>query len=203
MDMNIFIQQYTASFKTKLLFLLFLSLCITTTANAQISFPGQPASFDFQSETTTLPVKEVKLNADVTRMIADDIAIRESHGTPPMVARALPTSIDLSTQGIWTSLEDGNYICRLRLRSDGALALLFSYSDFYIPADGALYIYNVDRTHLLGAYRHETHPNGGPFATEMIAGDDVVFEYVTPSKGQLPRIEIGRASCRERVLRLV
>lgn len=188
--MGILTQENIASLKTRLLFLLFLSLCITYAANAQISFSGQPASFDFQWETITLPVKEVRLNADVTRMIADDAASRESHGTPPMVARALPTSIDLSTQGIWTSLEDGNFICRLRVRSEGALALMFSYSDFYIPTDGALYIYNVDRTHLLGAYKHETNPDGGAFATEMVAGDDVVFEYVTSIKQQLPRIVI-------------
>lgn len=170
--------------------LLLLLLMLSINSFAQVSFAGRPATYSIEIDDSHLPTFNAKLNQDVNLMIARDNDSQQTHGKPPRVAEAIALSIDLATQGEWSQLSDGNYVCRLRVRSEGALALLFSYSDFYIPQDASLYIYNNNRTHILGAYTHKTNPKGGLFATEMVAGDDVIFEYVSPSKELLPRINI-------------
>ena len=70
----------------------------------------------------------------------------------------------------------------MELRADGAIALMLYYSDFYIPKGGKLFLYNAEKTQILGAYTHATHPSGGRFATEFVAGDVVTLEYVKNPK---------------------
>ena len=62
------------------------------------------------------------------------------------------------------------------------------YDDFFIPNDGGrLYIYTPDRSTLLGAYTHETHPKHGGFANEPLNGDEVIMEYEPGRTGAGPR----------------
>ncbi len=169
-----------------LLFFLFPSMQLS----AQVSYGGKPASFSIKGDDVILPTFDVKLKLSVKEMIDRDMENHQKKVMPPKVAEAIPLFINLSTQGKWSMLADNSYVCRLRVRAPGALAMFFSYSDFYIPKGASLYIYNKDRTHILGAYTEKTNSKGGVFATEMIAGDDAVFEYVSPSKELLPRIMI-------------
>ena len=171
---------------------LFLVASFHLGINAQISYPGKPATTVYQLDSKSLPVHEVIMPYNVQKLKAEDQENNEKLGRPLRVAQTLETSLDLATQGEWTKLENGEYICRMRVSSPGALALLFSYSDFFVPAGTSLYIYNANKTHVLGAYTAQTHPEGGIFSTEMLAGDEAIFEFVTPSRDILPRITLDQ-----------
>lgn len=169
--------------------LLFMAV-FHSSANAQIAYPGTPAAIKYGLETTSLHVNYAPLMGDVETLKMQDELNQNEWGTPPKIAQAIPASFDLARNGEWTQLSDGSYVCRMRIRSEGALAIMFSYADFFIPEGAFLYIYNKDKTQILGAYTNRTNPKGGAFATEMIAGDDIIFEYNTSSKSQLPRVVV-------------
>ena len=117
------------------------------------------------------------MNFSVEDLKAVD-AWRVSQGAPLRVAKSIPTSFDIADSGDWISLPDGSQIWQLHLQAKGAIALILYYSDFYIPKGARLYLYNAAKTQVLGAYTHRTHPENGPFATQAVAGDEVILDYV-------------------------
>ena len=145
-------------------------------AEAQVSYGGTPPSFIENLDLPTVNSVEVDLNVDNLKS-----ANVESRGEnePPCIAKAIPVAYDMENSGTWTSLSDGREMWQLRIKADGAIAMLLSYQDFYIPECGELFIYSADKTHVIGSFTASTNPRGGSFSTEMVAGDDIILEYVS------------------------
>ena len=111
---------------------------------------------------------------------------------PLTIGRVLETSIDFARQAKIIELEYGKEIYRLRISSPGAKAMTVLYDDFFIPDDGGrLFIYTPDRSVLLGAYTHETHPKHGGFSNEPVNGDELIMEYEPGRTGALPSLRIS------------
>lgn len=171
------------------IFILFFQYAVKI--QAQISEGGFPPSFQYE---TTLRNNQAVTEIPVTFHIEDLKRVDEWQSAegiaPPRIAASIDVELNISNAGQWSTLPSGETIWQLNLRAQGAIALILYYADFYIPEGGELYIYNVEKTQILGAYTHRTHPSGGPFATELIAGDELVLEYVVGSDGEMPRIDI-------------
>ena len=165
-------------------------LVIQESVLAQISEGGVPPSFQLQttlrSHATTI---RIPVTFDVNDLIKTDER-KAAQGTPLAVARLIDVQYNPANSGVWSTLPDGTKIWQLNLQAKGAIALMLYYSDFYIPEGGKLFIYNAEKTHILGAYTRKTHPSGGRFATEFVAGDELILEYVASPDGKMPRIEI-------------
>ncbi len=144
---------------------------------SQISFGGMPPSF--KSNTTLPKIDTVDVDFNVEMLKSANIESEELTNDPPCIAKAIPVYYTMENSGTWKTLSNGNEMWQLRLQAKDALAIILSYYDFYIPECGKLYIYNADKSMVLGAYTKATHPDGGFFSTEMIAGDDVIMEYVS------------------------
>lgn len=175
-------------------FIIFLlSLLYVLPLSAQISFGGTPPSWnapksklksydDLKSTIITNPFTIEQLLQDEER----------SEGLPERVGINLATQLSIAQDGEWEMLSSGEKISRLKIESRGAIAISLYYSKFEIPQGAKLFIYNSTRTHLLGAYTSQTNPEGGAFATEFVAGDNLILEYVASSDGEMPRIEIEK-----------
>jgi hypothetical protein len=91
--------------------------------------------------------------------------------------------------GVWTVLENGDRIWRLLVKSKKALSLNFIFDEFYMPKGGYLYLYNDERTDLLGAYDSNQNQDSGILGTWLVKGDAVWIEYYEPAnvkgKGKL------------------
>ncbi|MDR0756555.1 MAG: T9SS type A sorting domain-containing protein [Tannerella sp.] len=114
----------------------------------------------------------------------------ENMGLPLAVGTVIDKHYNLQNAGEWHTLPDGEKIWQLTIRATGAVALMLYYSEFYIPEGGKLFIYNTEKSHILGAYTSRTNPAGGRFATEFVAGDELTLEYVAAPSDETPRIEI-------------
>lgn len=159
--------------------------------NAQISEGGLPPSFRFATGLrSTGQAVEIPVHFSVEDLKSVD-AWRVSQGAPLTIAKVIDTDLNISQDGAWTTLPDGQKVWQLPLKAPGAIALLLYYSDFYIPEGGKLYIYNVDKSQVLGAYTTRSHPQNGPFATELIAGDEIILEYVPAPSGEKPSLRIS------------
>lgn len=172
---------------------IFCSICCLFTAavQAQISEGGLPPSFQY---TTYLRSAEQPLQIPVGFSVEDLKTVdawRVSQGAPLAIAKVIDTDLSIQNAGRWVTLPDGQQVWQLHLQAKGAIALLLYYSDFYIPEGARLFIYNIDKTQVLGAYTSNTHPRNGRFGTELIAGDEIVLEYVPAPSGEAPALRIS------------
>lgn len=162
---------------------------------SQRSVGGLPPSFNYTSSmlrSASVADNELRVapDLDIERLIWED-EIADRNGNAPRVAVVVPVSVDMASTGQWSVLPDSTQIWQQTVSVEGAGGLIISYSDFYIPKGGKLYIYNKARTHILGAYTHDTYPQGGRFATEAISGDCFTLEYVASRESdEAPRIVI-------------
>ncbi|MDR2938012.1 MAG: T9SS type A sorting domain-containing protein [Prevotellaceae bacterium] len=167
-------------------------LCQPVKLSAQISEGGTPPSFQYQTRLRSgLAVTELPVTFSVDSLIREDERRLAEGVAPPTVATSIKVGLSAQNAGQWSRLPGGETIWQLHLHAHGAKALMVYYADFYLPKGGRLYLYNSEKTQLLGAYTQATHPQGGVFATEMVAGDELVFEYVAAPDGEMPRIEIA------------
>ena len=170
-----------------------LCLCCFPTIflHAQISEGGLPPSFQFMTnlKSTEQPV-QIPVSFSVEDLKVVD-AWRVSQGAPLAIAKRIETDLSISNSGNWGTIPDGQKVWQLHLEAKGAIALILSYSDFYIPEGGKLFIYNADKSQVLGAYTTRTHPQNGHFATEPIAGDEITLEYVPAASGEEPLLRIS------------
>lgn len=175
-----------------LLPILAVALLFAGQLKAQISEGGLPVSFNYPNTLKSDPgTVQVPVNFSVEDLKTVD-AWQVSQGAPLKVATFIPVKLSIENSGEWRTLPDGTKTWQLRIQAKGAVALMLCYNDFYIPAGGRLFIYNTDKTQVLGAYTYQTNPPVKKFATEFIAGDDIVLEYEAASEGDNPLIEIEK-----------
>lgn len=160
------------------------------TLQAQISEGGLPPSFAYGTSLRSgIPVEQVPIPFNVEDMkLVDEWQV--SQGAPLKIATLIPADLNPENSGTWTTLPGGETVWQLNIQAEGAIALMLYYKAFYIPEGGKLFIYNADKTQVIGAFTHQSNPVTEKFATEFIAGDDIVLEYVAAPDNEKPRIEI-------------
>jgi hypothetical protein len=87
---------------------------------------------------------------------------------------------NLGNSGKWETLENGDRIWRIRFYSEGAKTMNFLFSDFYMPAGATLYLYNNDKSDLLGAYDSSENSTERVLGTWLVKGSDIWLEYYEP-----------------------
>ena len=177
-------------------------LLFSTVAAAQMSEGGTPPSFTGQqsclrenvtgkvlSESTASFV--VPIGFDVEELKREDIRSLRAE-MPVRVGVTIPFRADLAKQGKWQDFSDeGISVCSMSISAPEAVAISLYYEKFSIPEGGSLYLYSKDKSHVLGAYTAGTNPAGGGFATEYVAGDCVILEYVAGIGTELPEIVVS------------
>lgn len=158
---------------------------------AQVNEGGLPPSFQYPNSLRSAgQAVQIPVNFSVEDLKVVN-AWRVSQGAPLSIAKLIPTDLSITNAGQWITLPDGQKVWQLHLKAKGAIALILYYSDFYIPEGGKLFIYNINKSQLLGAYTKRTNPENGSFATELIAGDEIILEYVPAPSGEEPSIRIS------------
>ena len=168
--------------------LLFL---LPKTVYSQISEGGIPTSFIYTNTLKSdLPTVQIPIDFSVEDLKTVD-AWQVSQGAPLKVGKFIDTNLTINNSGNWTTLSNGTKIWQLRIQAKNAIAIMLSFKEFYIPENGKLFIYNIDKTHIIGAYTHQTNPSTKEYATEFISGDDIILEYETDEEtDEQPRIAI-------------
>ena len=167
---------YKMKFKIATLISLIL-LVLSFSAEAQISYGGEPHSFNVK---TNIDFDLVVLPAvDVEKALAEDDE-RDARGELYRYGIGIPVNLTVDNAGSWTSLADGGRIWTLKIKSNNALALGVYYSNFILPEGGELFLYNADKSQVIGSYNYLNNHPSGIFANELIYGDIVTLEYYSP-----------------------
>lgn len=156
----------------------------------QLSFPGTPASF--QKEQLSWYVPTVDLPAlDIEKLWNEDLAAKDK-GTPLRIGVNHQVTLNMYNSGKWDHLPNGERIWRMGVRSEGALALHFNFSQFEIPKGAEVYIYSPDHQYVAGMYDRRSTLEDGAFYAQDIPGDEMIIEYYQPASVEgTPQIEIS------------
>jgi len=168
---------------------LFLIVLLNLKNYAQISHGGTPPTFHQNMENTHF--KHINLETPDFDKLLDEDEFTDKHGIALRFAVSIEAEIDFAKAGTWLTLDDGSSICRLAISVHEAQALIMYYNTFILPKGGKLYIYNTDKTQVIGAFTHQTNTKRGAYATEMITGETTIFEYHAPiGISERPQIKI-------------
>ena len=154
-----------------------LVLLGATASFAQVSAGGRPPSFGLPL-TGTVPTIQMS-PVDVSALLAEDA--QAGKDVPFRFGANLDVAYNLTNSGLWTSLQDGARLWRLRIASAGAYSLNLLYDHFFMPAGGQLFLYNDDHSQVIGAFTDFNNFETGRFATQPVAGDALTLEYYEPA----------------------
>jgi hypothetical protein len=177
--------------KIKLLFAMF---CFSAYLNAQITTNEQPYSMSMRSSLSDVSVhKEVKeVTAAKKTLIAQEDLINDTKPGPERYAFDVPVNYNLENSGTWQDLPDGGRLWRLKVEMKGALSTNAYYEQFWLPKGAKFFVYSEETGQFIGAITSEfiegSQKNPTKFATALIYGENVVFEYYQPSYVKLPAI---------------
>ena len=164
---------------------LFLSLALAGSAVAQISAGGTPVSLDkalrADFESVTMPW------VDVAALLAED-EIEQSKGIPYRFGYPFEVNYDLDNSGTWEELPDGGRVWRLRIVCPGAYSINLVYRNFWLPEGAQFFIYNEDKSYLIGAFTSRNNKEYEKFATGLVKGDVSILEYYEPAGVDQPGI---------------
>jgi len=148
-------------------------------ANAQISQGGTPPSFKYN---LSVDVDRVELTPLSYKQIEYENSKFPKDGRIPYIGYTISTDLSPENAGTWTELPEGGRVWRLQIKAASALALVVNYDNFYIPYGGKLFLYNEDKTQVIGAFTYENNDDSKTFATQPIYGDIVCLEYYEPER---------------------
>lgn len=162
----------------------FLLLFIFFSGYSQVTNEGRPASWLFSQKAK---IDAVKLPAfDVAKLEAEDKINDADKKKAWRYGYEFLVDNNLNNSGEWTFLPNGDRMWRIRYQSAGAKTINFLFSDYYMPQGAKVYLYNDDRTDLLGAYDAAQNNEKRELGTWLVSGDDIWIEYYEPAavKGQ-------------------
>lgn len=175
----------------KVLLITFCFCAFFSEISAQISEGGTPPSFNYPSSLRSAKItRSIDANINKTELLYQD-SIAEKNGSPLRIATLIPVDFNINNSGEWMTLPSKERIWQLKIHADGANSLILGYKDFYIPEGGKLFVYNKNRSQIIGAYTENTNPEGGKFSNQIMYGDEITLEYVESAiSTEAPRIVI-------------
>jgi len=159
-------------------FIAALLACLTISLSAQVASEGIP-----YSSTSTLP-DEIPVmtmpGVDLPALQRED-EIEAAEGLPYRFGVPFDVEYDMETSGRWDTLPNGDKVWRLKIVCPGAYTINLLYSNYWLPEGAKFYIYNENKTEILGAFTSLNNKDHGEFATGLLRGDVCILEYNEPS----------------------
>jgi PKD repeat protein len=169
-----------SSLRRKLELVVFMVL-IAFPSLAQISEGGSPLSFTNTNLTELYNQLDLQKPDLENLRIEDQLNAESKYPGPERMAISVPVNSDIKSAGTLERLADGTIIWRLKLHVPDALALGVYYSNFHLPQGSKLFLYNEDKTQVIGAFTSANNHESKLFANEFIQGDKVTLEYIEPA----------------------
>ena len=158
---------------------LFFFIVLNHSTFGQVSHGGTPYSIIFQMDDD---YQVVNLNKPDMVKIHEDDLMKDALGgpAPRRMGVSVKANLGMNNSGTWTDLPGLGKVWRIGIVVKDALAIGVYYDQFKIPEGGELYLYNYDKSQVIGSFTHKNNPPSNLFATQFTAGDKVILEYFQP-----------------------
>ncbi|MCX7861506.1 MAG: PKD domain-containing protein [Bacteroidales bacterium] len=156
------------------------SLCISQYMISQPSKGGTPPSITYQIQSNLQPL-DYSPNVNLKSLMLQD-SINEKQGFPMRGGISVPVSnIRLgSGGGTWKKLPDGRMMWQIMFHCSNAKAIGVVFDEFYLPEQAELYLYDINKQMIIGAFTSENNHPSMQFSTHILPGTTLVIEYVEP-----------------------
>ncbi len=176
-------------------FLAIIALIMSFSAFSQISTNENPYSYKIEGFNYQ-NITKVKIDKpDLEQVLEEDIE-NDKQNKMMRFGVILPVYKDFFELADKTQTSDGT-MWTLSVESEEAEALIFYSDNFKLPRTGKFFVYNPERTKVLGAFTHRNNNEFNTFATEYIEGEKIILEYYQPNteleQAQIELTEIGYA----------
>lgn len=118
-----------------------------------------------------------------------DSSINKINQEKDAFATNINTNLDLLKEAKTYNLPNNKVLCLVRLKIENAKSLNFSFENFYLGQNDALYIYTKDKKQIMGPITNIN--NNKVFNTHLLLTEEVIFELVK-SKDSNPIITISK-----------
>ncbi len=162
--------------------LIVIILCYgVITTFAQDSQGGVPPSFELKNISQDIDLVQVQ-PPDMALLMEEDND-RAAKSEPYRIGITLPVDLSIINSGTWTEAPSQNAnIWRLTVKSEGAKAIGLGYASFYLPEGAKLFLYNKDRSMVIGAYTSLNNSDNYFFVNEKVKGDEITLELFLPNE---------------------
>jgi len=166
---------------------------INYSALCQISEGGQPKSFSIDIDREEIPILSMPaVNAE--KFILEDQKARAGNDQIPFkFGHAITVDINIKRDGELKLLPNGDKLWLLKIHSENAYSINLIYNQFRLSEGSKFFIYNEDRTMILGAFTPEVSNNPyNEFATDLVQGNTIILEYYEPKSSNDGIININK-----------
>ncbi len=172
--------------------LLFCAVCITLQVSAQLSIGGKPVSFLYPSiAERTVPVVQMP-DVDVPALLKEDEENMNGIEKPYRFGFEMAVQINPENAGVTDLLPGGDKLWRVAITSPGAKSINFIFSKYLLPEGAQLFIYNADKSEIIGAFTAANNQEDEQLGTTLVFGDMVIVEYYEPQNPAFHgQVEIG------------
>ncbi|MDQ3192155.1 MAG: trypsin-like peptidase domain-containing protein [Bacteroidota bacterium] len=166
----------------KIILLITAFLGFASMLRAQISEGGTPLSFGqkIASQLNSDFPEEILPFVNVATLLAED-AVEEQYKNIPF-RFAYPHQVNFTTanSGKWDVLSNGSKIWRLKITSTGAYSLNLTFDEYNLPIGAKLFIYNQEKSQVIGAFTHNNNKPYNQLGTVPVEGESIIVEYYEP-----------------------
>ena len=147
---------------------------------SQVTNEGQPLSWKLLKDTKTIQNHELP-NFDLEALRIEDEVNDLLFDAPWRFG--YKHMVDFGFEdGKWTTLENGDRIWRIKFTSSQAISMNVYFDEFFMPKGGKVYLYNDDRSDLLGAYTESQNLATGDLGTWLVNGETLWIDYLEPAE---------------------
>ncbi len=146
---------------------------------AQVTNQGEPISWKLNNKN--LAIKTHILPEFDLKKLQEEDKINDTKAMPWRFGYKHDISLGFD-DGQWTTLENGDRIWTIKIKSEGALSMNVVFDEFYMPEGANLYLYNDDRSDLLGAYTSVQNQKSNSLGTWLVQGETLWIEYYEPKE---------------------
>jgi hypothetical protein len=153
-------------------------LTYTQTAMAQFSVGGVPKGF---SPKVNQSIAIAKMPAfDVNAMLLEDETLNIKGNGPYRFGKNFDVNLNPDNSGSWFTYPNGDRLWQLQISSTNAYSINLQFSYYQLPPDAEMFVYNLSRSMVIGAFTHLNNQDDQLFATDLVQGDQVIVEYFEP-----------------------
>lgn len=148
---------------------------------SQLNCGGSPLSFREQLKSSLeIPLYNLpEFNNEA--LVNEDNESDLVYQCESRIAKGFRVDISPGNYGLWEILPDGGKLWRMRILSKGAGAIHIMFDQFILPEGAELFLYNNDKSQILGAFGWENNQTSGILAIAPIRGEEIMIEYFEPA----------------------
>lgn len=169
------------------LFLLLLFLAFNT--QAQIQGGGGKGHYFPENGWEKVPLISFP-SPDIVALRQEDRVLDSLGDHPWRFGYNHSTFVNSAQNGVWMPTKNHGKLWLLRIKSSDALTLNLAFDHTVIPKGNELYIYNPDKTFILGKFTEE-HLYEEQLGSELVPGDEIILEYYVPEGNPKGHVQLS------------